>query len=74
MQNNNKKIVKVCGLTWKLTLIDYDYLVEHSKKWHVTDWVWDHGKYSAECLETGEGYFLSHFYKRDIKDILSCSN
>lgn len=68
----NEKIVFVNDVEWRLYEIDYDYLMGLSDAGHhISDWVWRYAKYEAVRMDTREEFFLSHFYKRDIKEIMA---
>ena len=58
---------------WDLEPITYEDLIEATNNGaHVSDWAWDHAEYVAKAFHKGEVsyYYLSHFYKRDIKEIM----
>lgn len=70
----DEKIVFINDVEWRLNEIDYDYLKRLSDAGHhISDWVWKHAKYEGTRMDTREDFFLSHFYKRDIKEIMEAA-
>lgn len=62
-------------------IIDTDNIVDlvaESEHHHVSDWAWQHAKYTASEIDPITGnvikeYYVSHFYKRDLTEIVMCS-
>lgn len=69
------------SLANKIFIIDTDKpvdLVAESEHHHVSDWAWQHAKYTAQEIDPISGlvineYYVSHFYKRDLTEIVKCS-
>ena len=68
----NKKTFKIENLTWAIEPLTYEMLKEDlNNGLHVSDWVFAHGKYLATNIETKKQFYVSHFYKRDLKEIMN---
>jgi hypothetical protein len=68
----NKKTFKIENLTWAIEPLTYEMLEEDlNNGLHVSDWVFAHGKYLATNIETNKQFYVSHFYKRDLKEIMN---
>lgn len=66
------KVFKLENTTWILEPLTYEMLMEDLKNdLHVSDWVFAHGKYLATNMETNKQFYVSHFYKRDLKEIMN---
>lgn len=65
----------------RIFIVDTDKLVdlvEESNHHHVSDWAWQHAKYTASEIDPITGnvikeYYVSHFYKKDLTEIVKCS-
>jgi len=65
----------------RLFTIDTDKLVDlvaESEHHHVSDWAWQHAKYTAQEIDPISGlvlkeYYVSHFYKKDLTEIVKCN-
>jgi hypothetical protein len=63
--------VEINGVMWFLRRINHDDLVSADMVgYHISDWAWEHAKYEALRLDTREYHWVSHFYARDIKEIM----
>ena len=71
---NHSFQIEIDGVKWLICKITYDDLAHFDNLgYHVSDWAWEHAKYEAYRVDTSEYHFVSHFYKKDIKEIMACA-
>lgn len=71
-----KKIVKINGTTWEITPVTYEekYEAMMGDEVSISDYALEKAKYVGKCLDNGKEYWLSYFYKKDIKEIMDCAS